>query len=73
MSVMAPILNDIRKAINTSGTSRYRISKDTGLSESHLSQFMDGSKGLSVEALELLADYFELEIVAQPKRRKKGK
>jgi hypothetical protein len=73
MSVMAPVLDDIRKAINASDTSRYRISKNTGLSESHLSQFMDGTKGLSVEAVELLADYLGLEIVARPKRRKKGK
>ena len=71
--VMAPILDDIRKAIDASDKSRYRISKDTGVSESHLSQFMDGTKGLSVEALELLADYLGFEIVAQPKRRKKGK
>ena len=73
MSVMTPVLDDIRKAIKASDNSRYRISKDIGLSESHLSQFMDGTKGLSIEALELLADYLELEIVARPKRRKKGK
>jgi len=70
---MSPILDDIRQAIKTCGKSRYRISKDTGILQSHLSQLMDGTKGLSIEALELLADYLELRIVMEPKRRKKGK
>ncbi len=73
MSTMAPILDDIRKAIDASDKSRYRISKDTGISESGLCQLMAKTKGLSIEALELLADYLGLKIVAQPKRRKKGK
>ena len=70
---MGPILDDIRKAIDTSGKSRYRISKDTGISESRLCQLMAGTKGLSIEALELLADHLGLEIVARRKRRRKGK
>ena len=73
MLFMAPILDDIRKAIDASDKSRYRIAKDTGISESHLGQLMAGTKGLSIDALELLADYLGLEIVTQPKPRKKGK
>jgi len=70
---MAPILDDIRRAIDASDKSRYRISKETGISESHLSQLMDRTKGLSIEALEVLADCLGLEIVTKVKRRKKGK
>jgi hypothetical protein len=70
---MSPILNDIRQAIETCGKSRYRISKDTGILQSQLSQLMDGTKGLSIETLELLADYLGFEVVTRPKRHKKGK
>ncbi|MDP6718039.1 MAG: helix-turn-helix transcriptional regulator [Pirellulaceae bacterium] len=69
---MAPILDDIRKAIDASDTSRYRISKETGISESSLCQLMAGTKGLSIEAVERLAEYLNLEITIRPKRRKKG-
>ncbi len=71
--IMAPILDDIRKAIEASGKTRYRISKDTGISEGQLSELMAGTKGLSIESLELLACYLELEILVRPKRPKKGK
>ena len=68
--MMAPILDDIRQAIQVSGKTRYRISKDLGISQGQLSELMAGTKGLSIETLERLADYLELEIVAKPKRRK---
>ena len=71
--VMTPILDDIREAIDASDKSRYRIAKETGISESRLCQLMAGTKGLSIEALELLADCLGLKIVTEPKRRKKGK
>ncbi len=70
IAMMAPILDDIRKAIEASGKSRYRISKDTGISEGQLCELMAGTKGLSIEALERLADYLGLEVVARPKRKK---
>ena len=73
MLVMAPILDDIRKAIKASGKSRYRIWKDTGISEGQLSELMAGTKGLSIEALERLAEYLGLEIIIRPKRRRKGR
>lgn len=69
--MMAPILDEIRKAIESSDVTRYRISKDIGLNESHLSAMMAGRKGLSIEALEKLADYLGLEIVTRPKRKRK--
>ena len=42
MSGMAELLNAMRKAIEASGQSRYRISKETGIAESVLSRFMSG-------------------------------
>jgi len=71
IQVMAPILDDIRKAIKASGKSRYRIAQDTGISQGQLSELMAGTKGLSVESLERLADYLGLEVVTRPKRQRR--
>jgi len=73
MQTMSPILDDIRKAIAASRKSRYVISQETGISQSHLSQFMAGTKGLSVEALERVAACLGFQIRAQRVRRRKGR
>lgn len=49
---MPKIYEELRKAIESSRKTRYRISKETGISESHLAQFMKGNLGLSVESIE---------------------
>lgn len=66
MRTMPHIYKLIREAIAASDKSRYRLAKETGISEPHLCRFMAGTKGLSVEALEKLADCLGLEITAQP-------
>ena len=71
---MAGLVEAICGAIETSGTTRYRISKDTGISQTQLCRVMSGERGLSIGALETLAEYLELEIVMRPKqRRQKGR
>ena len=67
--ILMTVYDDLREAINASGTSRYRISKETGISEAQLSLFMAGKKGLSVEALEKLAHHLGLEIIARPTKQ----
>ena len=67
---MAPVYDDIRKAIEASGKTRYRLSKETGIGEPQLCRFMQGINGLSVEAMERLAACLDLEIVARPKKRR---
>lgn len=67
---MSPIYDDIRDAIEASDMTRYRIAKHTGIGESQLSLFMAGKKGLSVEALETLADCLGMEITTRRKRKK---
>ena len=75
MQTMPPIYDDIREAIAASDKSRYRIAKETGIGEPHLCQFMARTKGLSVEALEKLADSLGLVIVARsiPRTKKTTK
>lgn len=72
MEAMA-VYDDIRGAIDSSGKTRYRLCQETGISQGQLSQFMAGTKGLSVEALENLAEYLDWEVVARPIKRTKRK
>ena len=67
--VMPPIYDDIRKAIADHDKSRYRLSQEAGISQGQLSEFMAGTKGLSVESLERLAECLGLEIIARPRKR----
>jgi transcriptional regulator with XRE-family HTH domain len=62
------ILERIREEIEHSKESRYAIAKATGIAESTLSKLMSGNRGLSVEALDAMFEYFGLEIT-----RRRGK
>jgi transcriptional regulator with XRE-family HTH domain len=57
----------LRKAIDISGLSRYRICKTTGMGEATMSRFMKKRGGLSIEMLDRVAALLELEIVARKK------
>ena len=57
----------LRAAIEDAPVTRYRISQETGISESHLCRFVQGTRGLSLENLEVLCEYLGLQLV------KKGK
>ena len=56
--------DQIRQAVDASGMSRYRISKELGIAESTMSRFMAGS-GLLLDNLDALADLLELDIEAR--------
>jgi transcriptional regulator with XRE-family HTH domain len=60
------VLDEIRKAMKASGKTRYRLWKETGIDQSHLSRLMHGEAGLSVENLEGLARALGLEIIIRP-------
>ena len=78
---MAKKLTDqLRKHVLSAEQSRYRISKDTGISQSALSLFVNGHAGVTMEALDALGEYLGLRLVAvkpaskpKPKRRRKEK
>jgi transcriptional regulator with XRE-family HTH domain len=67
------LTDQLRKVIDDSGLTRYRIAKETGISESALSQFYNGHRGLSMEALNALGDFLQLTITSGRKPDKKGK
>ncbi len=67
---MTKLEEAIRKAIERSGQTQYRIAKETGIAQSALSRLLSGERGLKADAIERIADYLGLEIVIRPKRRK---
>jgi plasmid maintenance system antidote protein VapI len=56
-----------------SGQSRYAIAKETGVAASHLSRLANGTRGLSIETAERIADYLGFEVVLRRKPRRKGR
>jgi transcriptional regulator with XRE-family HTH domain len=66
---MCEILEQVREAIEQSGKTRYRISKDTGIGEPQLSKLMSGTAGLSFPKLELLMNYLGYKITLKRRRK----
>lgn len=56
------VSDQLRRIVKTCGVSRYRIAQDTGVSESALSLFVVGKRGLSIEALDALGHYLDLRV-----------
>ena len=65
--------DQLRQAIDDSGLTRYRIAKETGISESALAQFYNGHRGLSMEALNALGEFLQLKIMLGRRPHQKGK
>ena len=53
------LTDEIRQAVDASGLSRYRISKELGIAESTMSRFMNG-QGLGFDYLDALAEESKL-------------
>jgi hypothetical protein len=65
------LVDQIRKAIEASGKSRYWIARASGVDQATLCRFMAGS-GLRVESLEAVALALGLEIVVVEREKKGG-
>jgi len=64
------LTDQIRRAIDESGVSRYRLWKETGIDQAVLSRFMAGKAGMTLKSLDVLADALELQVVAGRSKRK---
>src|SRR5262249_8078751 len=53
----------LRQAIESSGVSRYVLARSVGVSDSALSRFMSGERGLNLASLDKPADALGLEII----------
>jgi transcriptional regulator with XRE-family HTH domain len=60
----------IREAVETADVTRYRIAQETGIEESALSRFISRERGLGMESLDALAEYFGLELVQRDNRKR---
>jgi transcriptional regulator with XRE-family HTH domain len=56
--------DQIRRAVNDSGMSRYAICKIGAFDKAMISRFMAGKRGLSLTTLDRLAEVLRLRIVA---------
>ncbi len=60
------IMENIRRAIEESGKSRYRIFKETGIDQAVLCKIMGGGT-CSMETADKLCEYLGLELRPQPR------
>ena len=75
---MAPRRNkklsdQIRDAIDDSGKSRYWISHESEIDESALAKFYNGHRGLSMKALDRLAECLGMRIEVEGRNQTKGR
>jgi transcriptional regulator with XRE-family HTH domain len=69
-----PMIEDtIKRAILAGSKSRYRLAKETGISEAQLSRVMSGERGLGLASAEKLADALGLKITIRPTGRRQSK
>ncbi len=66
---MKTLSQQIREAILGSGLTRYEIAKATGVSQSTLSKFVLGQRGISIEAMDSVGLFLGLGIDQPSKRR----
>lgn len=62
--------NQLRRAIDDCGMSRYAIAKSLHLDQALLSRFMSGKGGLSVKTIDKLGALLRLRIVVDKGRQK---
>ena len=69
---LVPTLSEqLRRAIQQSELSRYRIAKESGVSQSVLSLFCSGKRGLSLKAADALVRLLDLELKPRNQQTKK--
>ncbi len=52
----------LRREVEKCGETRYRIAQETGIAQASLYRFLSHERGLSMDAIDRLAAYFNLEL-----------
>lgn len=64
------LTEQLRRHVGHCGTSQRSVAIAAGIDPATLSRFMTGQRGLSMEALDALGQYFNLELVVRKPDRK---
>lgn len=70
---MATITDVLRRAVESSGQTRYAIARATGIPESTLSRFVAEGKGLRSENIDKLCAHLGLILTTRPGKARKGR
>ncbi len=63
----------VRRAVDNCGLTRYAVAKATGIDHATISRFMSGERGLPMKTLDRLAGFLDLSIVAGKRPKPKGR
>ena len=66
MSDMGNIESQLKSHVRLSGCSLYKISKDSGISLSYLSRWMNGHQALGKRSIDTLCDTLRLSVRLEP-------
>jgi len=64
-------VEQLRRLMRDCGETRYSLSQKTGIDQSALSRFANGTRGLSMEATNRVFEVLDLEIKRRSKRKAK--
>jgi len=66
--------NRLRQLLKREGVTAYRLWKDLGIDQGHLSNFFSGKHSISLDKLESIADYlgYDIDFVKRPSHPKEG-
>jgi len=67
------VSEQIRRAVERSGTTRYAIAKETGINESTLSRFVASGRGLSMPNADRLCSHLGLVLTTKAGKARKGR
>ena len=70
MAKRKPLSDQLRDAVRNADVTRYRIAQATGVTEGQLCRFVHGQSRLSLDTIDVLAKYLELEVVQRRKSRR---
>ena len=70
---MATISEQVRRAIEECGMTRYRLSQVSGVSEGMLSRYMTGEREMTLRTLDRLAPFIGVQIAVKRPRQPKQK
>jgi transcriptional regulator with XRE-family HTH domain len=65
--------DQLRRAIETCGLSRYAIWKATGIDQPTLSRFMRGKSGLTIESIDKICQLISARLIVPRKTKRKTK